>query len=412
VLTGPGVENPALGALAAAPDGAAAVVGSEGAALVLARTSTGAANSAFYQGGTLTEPRLESESLSNPALAARPSNGVTVAAGGKSAGSGDVLIGIGSDGRQEPGPNGGGAAVASEVTGMIQAIRGGLAFVARDGKAVRASDLAGAPLRGFGSGGGTRLPPRLGVTAIGPGPRGGLTIVGTIGHERGMGVLRLDGNGRPVSGFGRKGLATVAFGGPRAGADAALVEPDGKVVVTGWAAGHLAVARFLANGRVDRGFGDRGRVRDLLSKSTYGSQIAPLDGGVVIAGVGEKLPRKLKGIVRLDARGRLVRGFGKRGVLASKDRAPLSLFTGSGRITLVTAKPGGGVTLRGLRTDGSPDRSYGRGGIVVAAAHQSSPFAPTAAIQRANGKIVVVGATGLRPGKKPEPAQVELLRFR
>jgi Domain of unknown function (DUF5122) beta-propeller len=335
---------------------------------------------------------------------------VTVAAEGRAAGSGDILIGVGSDGRPETGPNSGGA-VESQVTGMVQAIRGGLAFVPRNGRGVKASDLDGKSLSGFGVDGIARLPRQLRVAAIGPGPKGGLTITGAIGHERAMAVYRLDADGRPVSGFGRNGLATAAFGGRRAGADAALVDSGGKVVVTGWAAGRVAAARFLADGRLDPGFGDRGRVRNLLPGSTYGSRLAPLGGGVVIAGVGEKLPRKLRGIVRLDGQGHLVRHFGKGGIVRLNEESPLSLFTGGDRVTLVTSRPRGGVTLRRLRKDGSPDRTFGRNGVVVAANRQPDPFAPTAAIQ-VKGRIVVVGVTERRPGKSPEPAKVELLRFR
>jgi hypothetical protein len=342
----------------------------------------------------------------------RRGGGLTVAAEGRRSGPGETLIGFRRDGRQEPGPSGNGI-VKSRVKGSIQAIPGGLAFVPEGGHSVRAVDSAGKPLLDFGSKGVARLPSGLSVAAIEPGPKGGIAIVGTIGRERGMGVYRLGARGRPVAGFGRRGLAKVAFGHRSAGAEAALVEPGGKVVLTGRAGGHVAVARLLSDGRPDPGFGQQGRVRGLLPSYGFGSRIAPFGKGVVIAGVRSRFPRKLRGIIRLDGRGHLVRRFGDGGVLVSTYAVPpLGLFTTGGRIVSITANPGGGVSLRALRRDGSPDRSFGRGGTLVAADEPSNPLIPTAAIQQPDGKIVVAGFTAGSRQRPDGPRRVELLRFR
>ena len=133
-------------------------------------------------------------------------------------------------------------------------------------------------------------------------------IVGSVKAED-MAVFRLDPMGKPVSGFGRHGLAVVHFPGGNSGADAGIGEPDGDIVITGWASHHVGAARLRPDGRLDPTFGRHGLVRGLLRPHKFGPigvKIAPFEGGLVIDAAEERNADFVSaGLIRLDRRGHL-----------------------------------------------------------------------------------------------------------
>ena len=75
-------------------------------------------------------------------------------------------------------------------------------------------------------------------------------------------LVRVNGDGILDAGFGTGGIAPVHLGGDGSLMSLAL-DPDGKIVATGWLSREnvgpdTIVARFLANGTIDAGFGDEG----------------------------------------------------------------------------------------------------------------------------------------------------------
>jgi uncharacterized delta-60 repeat protein len=151
--------------------------------------------------------------------------------------------------------------------------------------------------------------------------------------------------------FGRDGTAQAPFPGVAdLRADDAATQADGRIVVSGsvskgTAAGgysrYVAVARFRASGRPDHDFGDDGVV--LAHRGGRSSVIAPQrDGGLLVGGTMGRKPM----LLRLRPDGSLDRRFGDGGVLVMRLRAGPSypwLFEGS--VTDLVRRPGGGAVV-------------------------------------------------------------------
>jgi uncharacterized delta-60 repeat protein len=411
-----GYSSLGVSALVVAPDGTTVVVGGPSAydAFAIARAPDGTPSSGFGEGGTLIEHHYLPPDLEVSGFALKHGGGFTVAAEG-TAGTheyGGFLLRFRKNGRQRPGPSGNGVA-PTLARGEIQPSRGDRVVSWWEGhSSLLAVGRHGGIFRRYGKKGAVELPRGFHARAIDEGPRGGVTVVGTVGAQRAMAVYRLNRHGAPVAGFGRRGLATVRFGRKRALAYAALVQADGGVVLTGWVNGRTGAARLLPNGRLDRRFGHRGRLPNLLGRGSYGTQIDSFGRGVVIASTTDRTPRSLAGIVRLDRRGRRIRGFGHRSAIRPRTRGkPFALLTGNGRVVVVTGvenspRIGGGVELRAYRANGSIDRRFGRRGLARGGVGQAKYFDPVAAVQQRDGKICVVGSAW-----NGAYGQVELLRF-
>jgi uncharacterized delta-60 repeat protein len=270
--------------------------------------------------------------------------------------------------------------------------------------------------RAYGKEGHAALPTRFNPRSLLARPDGSVLVLGSVrGRKLGMAAYRLGPRGRPDPTFGHRGLAVVAFG-DRVNAEArgALVGPGGRIVLFGSQRATAAVARLLPSGRLDRGFGHRGRLTDFLGHGTRALLAAPAPGGgIVLACLRE--PASGSGgtrLVRLGPDGALASGFGGGGIVQAPGTAPpLALFSGPRRIVLLTARPGrstGGVLLRGFAPDGRIDRHYGVRGSVTAAVGQRRPFVPVAAARDPRGRIVVAGTAGAEEFERG----IELLRFR
>lgn len=405
-------------------DGAALVFGNDydAAALAIARTASGAFKASFGKRGILTERREHPVQLAPTGLALTPDDGLTLL-NERFTAPGDITgfqVKFDADGRQLRQP-GGALAVETLSHGAIIAVARGVAIWEGSEPehithALRSAGPDGLPIKDYGRDGNGRVKFPNGFLAetVSPAPGGGVLAVGTL-REKMMAAYRAGPDGHPVRTFGEDGLATVGFPHALSIAYAGLAQADGDVIVTGQAAGHFVAARFLPDGRLDRRYGHGGRVRVPLHGSTAGGLIAPSGGGVVVAALKVEDSRYvLGGLLRLDSRGRLVRGFGKRGVRAVAARHPLALFAGGGRIVVVDnprfekGHEGGGVELRAYKPDGSVDRPFGKRGVRFfgAGTDEEHVFTPAAAVQQADGKVVVAGTARNRQRSK-----AELLRF-
>ena len=191
-------------------------------------------------------------------------------------------------------------------------------------------------------------------------------------------ILRRDGR--------RKAVNQVGFspGAPFARAVAVGRQPAGRIVVVGRASdavSHLfvALAGFTPAGRLDRSFGDGGRV--LLPLGGTGS----LSGWVHDAAVDSRGRTVVSG---LSGGRRFVRrflpgglpdpGFGTEGVVvepASPEVGNAIAVDRRGRVVLAGYERGA-VTLVRLREDGARDNSFGSGGVAEIPLAGSSPSRP------------------------------------
>jgi uncharacterized delta-60 repeat protein len=221
---------------------------------------------------------------------------------------------------------------------------------------------------------------------------------------------RPDGNLDP--GFGDHGKVTTRIG---SGAliQAAARQPDGKLIAAGvvdFSANggpiDFALARYLADGRLDRSFGDAGIVVTDISpgaSDVLHAVVLQPDGRIVVAGdtpTGGLGDTKFV-LARYLPDGRLDPTFGQDGIVTTDlgqgiDSARGLVLQPDGR--LVTVGHGGTgaypVAVRYL-PDGSLDPTFGRGGRVTMAGPMTGAMA--AALQP-DGRIVVAGnANGTNP---------------
>ena len=159
------------------------------------------------------------------------------------------------------------------------------------------------------------------------------------------------------------------------GANAALLQPDGKIVTVGG----RTVGRFLPDGTPDPSFGSGGRVTVTLSGSTNGAlQAVALqpDGKIVLAGYVNVTGHDDFAVARLHADGRVDTSFAGVGstrmdFFSSTDRASVVLVHPDGRIfvagqaTVANPKPGQQTAMALYTPDGQLDPGFGTLGTVT-----------------------------------------------
>ncbi len=244
-------------------------------------------------------------------------------------------------------------------------------------------------------------------------PDGRILVVGEtrVGAQDDFAVNRYLTDGSLDTSFGGDGKVSTDFGGAVDRAYAALVQPDGRIVVAGHAAvptplgpdNDFAVARYTGAGALDGSFGGDGRVSLNIGGRTdlaYAAALQP-DGRILVAGRvadgGGDNPDI--GVVRLDSDGGLDASFGDGGVVrtdfGSWDEASDIALQTDGRILVATQSVVVGnfvLAVARYGADGDIDSGFGTGGLATAALSTLGDYAREVAVQ-ADGRIVLVGQT-------------------
>jgi uncharacterized delta-60 repeat protein len=211
--------------------------------------------------------------------------------------------------------------------------------------------------------------------------------------------------------FGAGGLVTSDFGFNEFG-NGALVQSDGKVIVSGYAYRQgnrvidYVVARYDQTGRLDESFGDGGRtITPVGSWVGQGGGLAvQADGKFLVAG-SMYSSADAKGyivIARYNDDGTLDSTLGNNGLIRAQlgnyvDNYSDIKIQADGKIVAVASyesgsSPGSGLDFALLRfnPDGSPDISFDGDGRVLTAVTQSADYPKSLAIQP-DGKLLVAG---------------------
>jgi uncharacterized delta-60 repeat protein len=353
-------------------------------------------------------------------------------------GSPDTSFGTGGVGTLHVGPSGFSsdlaAGMAVDPCGAIVVV-GTVNNFSTEGVGVARFDSAGRPDATFGSGGGTTIGfgPFLGFdfdtaagVAVDPACR--VVVAGTTDSFAGISdqfaVARLNCDGTLDTSFGSGGKAVINFI-PRKDfvADAAgvVVDPAGRVVVAGGASGQdngtgadIAVARLTGAGALDAAWGQGGRVTtDVLGPSddTAVSLSAAGPGGKIVV-VGTSSGPELS-LARYNPDGSLDTGFNGDGMVRFNSSSPLFFYPsavtvdGSGR-TLV-AGSGSPLNLSTffvlrLNPDGSPDATFGHGGLATVVFGSGANFDRASGIAvDAGGRIVLAGTASSNPEPSTGP---------
>ena len=126
-------------------------------------------------------------------------------------------------------------------------------------------------------------------------PDGKLLLVGRAG-DHGFTFLRLNFDGTRDTGFGTSGRVSVTF--PNSVLDdepaAVALQPNGKIVAAGFfaseAGADFAVVRLLPGGALDSGFGNGGRVSHALVPATDSAAAVAImpDGSILAGGLAQR----------------------------------------------------------------------------------------------------------------------------
>jgi uncharacterized delta-60 repeat protein len=193
--------------------------------------------------------------------------------------------------------------------------------------------------------------------------------------------------------FGNGGIVTTDFGDQSqsrnaATANAAVIQPDGKIVVAGAAPGSndfpiAAVLRYNSNGSLDTSFGTGGIVSTPSIEDAAFTSVALQSDGKIVAVAGGFSAN----VVRYTSAGALDTTFGTNGIVT------LNFINGpvpSG----VLIQPDGKILVADkdlfrLLSNGQPDTSFGSGGAV-----NNAGYPATALVLLANGEIATAGSAG------------------
>ena len=293
-------------------------------------------------------------------------------------------------------------AVALQPDGRI--VAAGISWPA--GAVVVRFDSDGSVDTGFGAGG------RVDVPFAGGGgqlwkvvvqPDGKLVVVGSSGMPSRFAIARLLPDGSLDPGFGDGGTVLTPFSAP-AGANGAVLQPDGKLVVSGGGQ-DFALARYLPDGTLDASFGAGGTVTTDVGPG-YESAVAVAlkDGRIVVAGYAS-VAGGVFALARYEEDGALDPSFGSGGVAASPFAVPANGFglaVAPGGALLVA----GGAVLDGTTSfalasytrDGLLDAGFGTGGVVTTSFGAGVLSNALDVAVQPDGRIVVGGLAWTAPG--------------
>jgi uncharacterized delta-60 repeat protein len=258
-------------------------------------------------------------------------------------------------------------------------------------------------------------------------------IVVSSSSNLGADLIRYNANGSLDTTFNGSGIviAPPNFGGSAAEAGTAgsnaralAIQPDGKILLGGLYNGGMGVARYTTAGVLDTSFHGSGTISGLIpSGSTravpYGILVQS-DGAIVLSGDSGTSNTSNQVLARLTSAGQLDLTFGGSNTgfaVNSNMGVTFGIVQGPNGdiITAGTARPSGptGPPVIGVAAylpDGTPDTTFGNGGVATADLSGGLDRGRGIAIQP-DGKILVSGNFLPDGSTNPNTYVIELVRF-
>ena len=222
-------------------------------------------------------------------------------------------------------------------------------------------------------------------------------------------LVRYNRNGRLDSTFGTGGKVTVTFNSVSDYLFALALQSDGKIVAAGSTSGTaFLLARFNADGSLDQGFGNNGRVETTFGDQTAAASaiVVQADGKIIVVGVSGAGPYSELNdfaLARYNSDGSLDQTFGGTGKF--KTHFPGVDNTGSSA-TSVALQPDGKLVVGGYykkndrtphqfalaryNSNGTLDSGFGQAGKVMTGMGLGDAYSFGIALQ-SNGRIVLAG---------------------
>lgn len=325
--------------------------------------------------------------------------------------------GFGTGGKVELLPRRGifmGADVAKQSDGRL-VVAGSYARGAKGGLLVARFKRNGARDPSFGGNGRVRLALPSGSSTVGTGVAiaadGRIAVTGRGGEQ--IVTARFRPNGTPDPSFGGNGRVLTSFPGDSVAGQSIAVESGDEIVVLGTVTQGIAVSflvvRYLTDGKLDPGFGSGGRVSTGFgvpgADLAVGNSVLLQPDGKIVAGGALNNPFGGGGafaLARYEEDGSLDASFGGGGkvtTMVGNEGGLVDMYRdGEGRIVAagVKAVPSGEglgsfFTVIRYLPDGTPDASWGSGGIAMTGFHRSDGPYATAIAPLADGRSFVAG---------------------
>jgi uncharacterized delta-60 repeat protein len=211
-------------------------------------------------------------------------------------------------------------------------------------------------------------------------------------------LVRFDRNGSLDTTFGANHTGSIVTVFPVGATSRLALKPNGRIMVTGSVNGDLGLARYNANGNLDRTFGTSGVVHTNIASIGVAGVIT-LPGGQVVVG-GTLRAQDDFYLARFNANGSLDRTFGT-------DGQTVTDFGGNDTATSVVIDSAGGIVLAGFRSsmtvsipiyvarytsNGQLDTHFGSGGKLSTIFQQADPIsAGLTLVLEPRGRLVVAG---------------------
>jgi uncharacterized delta-60 repeat protein len=232
---------------------------------------------------------------------------------------------------------------------------------------------------------------------------GGYANANNTGEVSDFGVARVDAEGDLDETFGQGGKVATDIANHQASASSMVLQPDGKIVLAGGAGNQgIALARYRPDGTLDPTFGADGISTGLAIGASAEGLALQADGKLVTVGRRNVVftpPGVFSSditVERFDADGSLDTDFGSGGHVVAdigqEEWAPAVAIQVDGKIVVGgnTFKDGAGnIVVARYDEDGTPDRAFGAGGIVL-----TKPWFDIVAVAiQTNGNILAGGLT-------------------
>ena len=231
-------------------------------------------------------------------------------------------------------------------------------------------------------------------------------------------VARFNADGSLDQTFGSSGGTVTTFDDPSTEANDVVLQPDGKIILVGTSGAgdysdlnDFALARYNSDGSLDQSFGDGGQLKTHFpgvfnTGSRANAAVLQSDGKLVVTGSykNERTPNEFA-LARYNADGSLDSTFGNGGKITARTG------TGDAFALAVTLQLDGRIVLAGYssgsqdhdfalacyNSDGTLDESFGTGGFVATDFSGNTDDIAYAIKLQSDGKLVVGGRTGQYP---------------
>jgi uncharacterized delta-60 repeat protein len=248
---------------------------------------------------------------------------------------------------------------------------------------------------------------------------GKIVVAGATGWGDDFSVARYSADGVLDRRFGRRGRVWTNLGGDDDAFDVAI-QSDGRIVAAGSSGGDFALARYDADGKLDPSFGGDGRVTTDLGGVEGGRGVAVQPNGrIVVAGSTEAGEEEDVVLARYLPDGRLDPAFGREGTvvmdIGGDEYAEALALQPDGKIVVAGYAAEDGYwfsfALARFTRGGRLDRAFGDDGVVLTEFRYGPAYALAVALQP-DGKIVAAGsAWSLGEPQAEGGARLSVLQF-